>query len=81
MARSFILLAAATLAVTACAMFGHTDPPRVTLVGVEPATGPSEGLEARMQLKLRVQNPNEAPIEYNGVYVELDVQNKSLASG
>ncbi|MBV8348072.1 MAG: LEA type 2 family protein, partial [Mycolicibacterium sp.] len=34
-----------------------------------------------MQLKLRVQNPNEAPIEYNGVYVELDVQNKSLASG
>jgi LEA14-like dessication related protein len=34
-----------------------------------------------MQLKLRVQNPNDSPIAYNGVYVELTVQNKSLASG
>jgi LEA14-like dessication related protein len=51
----------------------------VTLVGVEPAAG--EGLEMRIQLKLRIQNPNDVPIEYNGIYVELDVQNKNLASG
>ena len=81
MVRIFILLTAAALGFAGCAIFKHTDPPKVTLVAVEPASGASEGLEARMQLKLRVQNPNDAPIEYNGVYVELDVQGKSLASG
>jgi LEA14-like dessication related protein len=34
-----------------------------------------------MQLKLRVQNPNDTPIEYNGISVQLDVQGSSLASG
>jgi len=82
MVRSIILLTAAALGLAGCAIFKRTEPPQVTLVGVEPAaSGASEDLEARMQLKLRVQNPNDTPIEYNGVYVELDVQNKSLASG
>jgi len=82
MVRALILLTAAALGLAGCALFKRTDPPQVTLVGVEPAaSGASEGLEARMQLKLRVQNPNDTSIEYNGVYVELDVQNKSLASG
>ena len=40
-----------------------------------------EGLEVRMMIKLRVQNPNEAPIEYNGVYAKLEVQGKTFASG
>jgi LEA14-like dessication related protein len=79
MVRSLILPAAAALTLVGCAWLQRTDPPQVTVVGVEPSTG--EGLEARMQLKLRVQNPNDAPIEYNGIYLELDVQNKSLASG
>jgi LEA14-like dessication related protein len=75
-----ILLTAAALGLAGCAMFKHTDPIQVTMVGAEPSAG--EGLEAaRVQLKLRVQNPNDTSIEYNGVYVELDVQNKSLASG
>jgi LEA14-like dessication related protein len=82
MVRSLILLTVATLGLAGCAIFKRTDPPQVTLAGIEPAaSGASQGLEVRMQLKLRVQNPNDAPIEYNGVYVELDVQNKSLASG
>lgn len=82
MVRSLILLTAAALSLAACASLKRPDPPQVTLVGIEPSTsGASEDLEARMQLKLRVQNPNDAPIEYNGIYVELDVQNKSLASG
>jgi hypothetical protein len=46
---------------------------------MEPLTG--EGLEARMQLKLRVQNPNDTPINYSGIYVQLDVLEKSFASG
>jgi LEA14-like dessication related protein len=79
MVRPLILMTAAALGLIACASLKHSDPPRVTLVGIEPSA--SESLEVRMQLKLRVQNPNDAPIAYNGVYVELDVQNKSLASG
>ncbi len=82
MVRPLILLTAAALGFAGCAIFKRTDPPQVTLVGIEPsASAASEGLEARMQLKLRVLNPNDTPIEYNGVYVELDVQNKRLASG
>ena len=79
MVRSVILLAVAAWGVSGCASLKGSDPPHVTLVGIEPASG--EGLEMRMQLKLRVQNPNDKPIEYNGVYVELDVQDKSFGSG
>ena len=76
---SLILLTTGALGLAGCASLRRPDPPQVTLVGVEPSA--SEGLEVRAQLKLRVQNPNDAPIAYNGVYVELDVQNKSVASG
>ena len=80
--RCLILLTAAAVTLAGCAIFKRTNPPQVTVAGIEPATsGASEDLEARMQLRLRVQNPNAAPIEYNGIYVELDVQNKRLASG
>ena len=49
------------------------------MVGVEPLQG--EGLELRMLVKLRVQNPNDAPLDYNGVSVQLDVQGKRFATG
>ena len=38
-------------------------------------------MESRFALKLRVQNPNDTPIEYDGVFVELDVRGSKLASG
>jgi len=79
MVRSLALLSAAAVALAGCASLPHTDPPQVTLVDIQPAEG--EGLEARVDLKLRVQNPNPAPIEYNGVYVELDVMGRSLGAG
>jgi len=74
-----LALLAIALTLAGCSGMQNADPPRVTLVGVEPAT--SEGLEARVQLRLRVQNPNDTPIVYNGVFVQLDVQDKSFASG
>ena len=74
-----IAASALMLVVVGCAGMPPTDPPQVTVVGVEPAQ--SEGLEARMQLKLRVLNPNNAPIDFNGVYVDLAVLGKSFASG
>ena len=79
MLRSWVLLTVVALTLVGCASLPHTDPLQVTLVDAEPAAG--EGLEARMQLKLRVQNPNDAAIDYNGVYVELIVTGKTFASG
>jgi LEA14-like dessication related protein len=32
-------------------------------------------------VKLRVQNPNDTPVDYNGVALEMDVQGKSFATG
>ena len=44
------------------------DPLQVTVAGVESI--PGEGMELRLLVKLRVQNPNDLPVEYNGVAVE-----------
>lgn len=77
--RLLLLVMASALCLCGCAGLTRPDPPRVSVVGLEPAQ--SEGLEARLLLKLRVQNPNDSPIAYNGVYVELKVLDKSFASG
>jgi LEA14-like dessication related protein len=63
----------------ACASMPQRDPPQVTVAGIESMQG--EGLELRMLLKLRVQNPNDMPIDYDGVYVKLEVQDKTFATG
>ena len=55
------------------------DPLDVTVAGIEPLQG--EGMEIRMLVKLRVQNPNDAEINYTGAAVNLDVQGKTFASG
>ena len=40
-----------------------------------------EGMELRLNVKLRVQNPSDAPVEYNGVSLSMDVQGKTFATG
>lgn len=62
-----------------CACLRHSEPLDVILAGVEPLQG--EGLELRMLVKLRIQNPNDAPIDFNGVSVHLDVQGRRFATG
>lgn len=62
-----------------CASMQARDPLQVTVAGVESL--PGEGMELRMLVKLRVQNPNDAPVNYNGVAVQMNVQGKSFASG
>lgn len=52
---------------------------RVNVVGVEPLEG--AGLELRFAVKLRVQNPNETAIEFDGVAVDLELDGKNLGSG
>ena len=55
------------------------DPLQVTVAGVESI--PGEGMELRLLVKLRVQNPNDAPIDFNGVSLNLDVMGHDFASG
>src|SRR5262245_64954041 len=62
-----------------CASLQTKDPPQVTVAGIEPLQG--QGMELRLLVKLRVQNPNDAPIEFNGVALEMNVQGKTFASG
>lgn len=70
---------AAAILLSACAALQRTDPLQVTVAGIEPLQG--QGMELRMLVKLRVQNPNDAPIDYNGVSVKIDVQGKTFATG
>lgn len=63
----------------ACASFGERDPLRISLAGFEPLTG--QGMEMRFLLKLRVQNPNDDSIAFDGVALDLTVNGQPLASG
>lgn len=52
---------------------------RVDLAGIDSLAG--EGLELRFLLKLRVQNPGDADLRYDGVWAEIDLRGQTLASG
>lgn len=73
----FVVLLAAVLG--ACASLGDRDPLRIDLVGLEPL--PGQGLEVRFAVKLRVQNPNDSAVEFDGVALDLEVNGRPLASG
>jgi LEA14-like dessication related protein len=75
----WVVGALATICLAGCAGMPAGDPLQVTVAGVEPLQG--EGMELRMMVKLRVQNPNDAQIDYDGAYVRLTVQDKTFASG
>jgi LEA14-like dessication related protein len=77
--RRVLALAPALALLSACAALPGHDPVQVQVVGVEPLEG--EGLELRFLCKLRVQNPNDTPISYDGVYIELEVRGSSFATG
>jgi len=73
---SVLILAAS---VAACTNMPRRDPVQVYVAGIEPLQG--QGLELRMLVKLRVQNPNDAPIEYDGVAIAMEVEGHTFASG
>ena len=76
---TLLLAALGALLLAACAALPGRDPLRVELVGIEPIEG--QGLELRLAVKLRVQNPNEEAVEYDGAALDLEVNGKSLAYG
>jgi hypothetical protein len=63
----------------ACALFQARDPLNISVIGIEPL--PGQDLEMRMAVKIRVQNPNESVIDYNGLALSLEVNGQPLASG
>lgn len=76
---TFAFAALLSFVLAGCAAFPGRDPLRVELVGIEPIEG--QGLELRLAVKLRVQNPNDGAVEYDGTALELDVNGRTLATG
>jgi LEA14-like dessication related protein len=77
--RSLAAIVLAVITLGGCAGWFGQDPLRVSVAGVEPLA--SQGLEMRFNMKLRIQNPNESALDFDGVSVDLQVNGKSLASG
>jgi len=75
--RPAALAALVAIALAGCA--GLREPLKVSLAGVEPLEG--AGMEARFLARIRVQNPNDAPIAYDGVAVDVELNGRSFASG
>ena len=75
--RLLVLALPAVLA--GCAALSGGDPPKVSLAGVESLS--SEGMELRFTVKLRVQNPADAPLEIDGLSLNLAVRSMDFASG
>jgi LEA14-like dessication related protein len=67
------------LSLSACALLPQHDPLNINVVGIEPL--PSQDMEIRFAVKIRVQNPNESSISFNGVSLDLDINGQPFASG
>ncbi len=78
-ARLAAILAVITLTLNGCAGLFGGDPLRVSVAGIEPVDG--QGLEMRFNVKLRVQNPNESAVNFDGVSLALELNGKPFASG
>lgn len=74
-----VILSLLLLSLSACALFPNRDPLNINVVGFEPLQ--SQDMEVRFAVKIRVQNPNENAIDYNGVALDLEVNGQPLASG
>jgi LEA14-like dessication related protein len=77
--RRHWLLAAAGASLAGCASFSGAEPLKVAVVDIESLNG--EGMEVRMMVKLRVQNPTDSTIEFDGATLDLDLRGMSFASG
>jgi hypothetical protein len=79
MRRLLLLFVSCCVLLAGCAGLPGTDPLRVSLAGIEPL--PGQGMEMRMAVKLRVQNPNDAAVDFDGVALTLEVRGMDFASG
>ena len=76
---SFLSFLSCVVLLAGCAGLPGSEPLMVTLAGVESL--PGQGMEVRMAVKLRVQNPNDAPVNFDGLAVSLELRGMDFASG
>jgi hypothetical protein len=62
-----------------CSSLSSNDPLNIDVAGIEPL--PGQGMEMRFNLTLRVQNPNDSAIDYDGIALEMDINDRPLATG
>ncbi len=77
--RWIAILVGVTTLLSGCAGIPSREALQVAVSGVEAL--PGEGLELRLLLKLRVQNPTDTAVQYDGISVKLDVQGSGFATG
>ena len=78
--RSIIALLVLTcMLLTSCASLPGIEPPRVSVAGIESLDG--QGMEMRFNVKLRIQNPNNTQIKYQGLLADLFIDGRRVASG
>ena len=63
----------------ACSTLPNRDPLNIDVAGIEPL--PGEGLELRLAVRVRIQNPNDTAIDYSGAALNLQLNGRKLASG
>jgi len=77
--RRLCLALVPLLLLGACATPVPREPLRVNVASVERIQGQS--MELRFVARLRVQNPNDAPIEFTGASVDLELRGQSVGTG
>ena len=79
MRKLLLLCAVWLLALAGCAGLPGHDPLNVTLAGLDSL--PGQGMEVRMAVQLRLQNPNDAPVNFDGAALTLELRGMDFASG
>lgn len=74
-----VILSLLLLSLSACALLPNRDPLNINVVGMEPLQ--SQDMEIRFAVKIRVQNPNENSLSFNGVSLDLSINGQPFASG
>ena len=77
--RRLLTLALIPLALLAACAAPLRVPLQVNVASVERIAGAA--MELRFMARLRVQNANDAPIEYSGAFVELQLRGKTIGTG
>lgn len=77
--RFYALLLLTLFSLASCAHLGQRDPLYIDVAGIEQL--PGEGMEIVLAVRVRVQNPNDTPVQYDGVALELDLNDRALATG
>jgi LEA14-like dessication related protein len=76
LSRTASYLALVLVSLAGCVQYKPVD---VFVIGLQPTEG--SPLEQRIRVDLRIQNPNDQPIDAHGMQIRLDVNGARLARG